>query len=139
MPYAESMPASSPDQRALAIFAVDPRADTPPYRQLHDAVVTALETGRIGPGERLPTVRALATHLGLAANTVAAAYRALEDSGIAEGRGRSGTFVRLGDDPVEAEARRVAFEAADRLRRLGVDRDRAIRYLSEAVDASAKA
>lgn len=127
---------ATPDPPALAIFAVDQRADAPPYRQLHDAVVAALADGRIRPGERLPTVRALAAHLGLAANTVAAGYRALEDSGVVEGRGRSGTFVRLGDDPVEAEARRVALDAADRLRRLGVDDERAIRYLIEAVTAT---
>jgi len=127
--------AATPDPPALAIFTIDPLADAPPYRQLHDAVVAALADGRVRPGERLPTVRALAAHLGLAANTVAAGYRALEDSGVVEGRGRSGTFVRLGDDPVEAEARRVSLDAADRLRRLGVDDERAIRYLVEAVTA----
>lgn len=133
--YAVNMPTAPPDPELLAVFSCDSSAETPPYRQLHDSVVSALQQGRLRPGTRLPTVRALAAHLGLAANTVAAAYRALEQSGIIEGRGRSGTFVRLGDDPVEAEARRVALDAALRLRQLGVDRDRAIRYLTDAVDA----
>lgn len=120
----------------LAVFTLDPHSDAPPYRQLHEAVVAALADGRLLPGQRLPTVRGLATHLGLAANTVAGAYKSLEEAGIVEGRGRAGTFVRLGDDPVDAQARRIAFEAAEKLQRLGVDRDRALRLLSEAIDAA---
>lgn len=126
-------PASGEDPPS--VFSVDPDADTPPYRQLHDAVVAALADGRLVPGQRLPTVRALATQLELATNTVASAYKSLEAAGVVEGRGRAGTFVRLGDDPVDAEARRIALEAAERLRRLGIDRARAIRYLDEAVAA----
>src|SRR5690606_17829727 len=97
--YAESMAPTSPDSELLAVFNFDSHSSVPPYRQLHEAVVTAVREGRLRPGTRLPTVRALAAHLGLAANTVAAAYRALEVSGVIEGRGRAGTFVRLGDDP----------------------------------------
>jgi len=58
------------------------------------------------PGDRLPPVRVLATELGLAPNTVAAAYRRLGERGIAIGRGRNGTFVAdrppvmLATDPV---------------------------------------
>ncbi|XPP26048.1 MAG: GntR family transcriptional regulator [Leucobacter sp.] len=126
-------PASGEDPHS--VFSVDPDADAPPYRQLHDAVVAALADGRLVPGQRLPTVRALATQLELAANTVASAYKSLEAAGVVEGRGRAGTFVRLGDDPVDAEARRIALEAAKRLHRLGIDRARAIRYLDEAVAA----
>lgn len=144
LPYAGRMTARSmtarsttarDDARDDEVFRVDATSSSPPYRQLHDAVVTALADGRLHPGEKLPTVRALATQLGLAANTVAAAYRALEEAGVVEGRGRAGTFVRLGDDPIEAEARRIALDAVDRLSALGVDGDRAIRILTEAVRA----
>ena len=45
------------------------------------------------PGTRLPTVRALAETLGVAANTVARAYRELEHAGVVTTRGRSGTVV----------------------------------------------
>lgn len=120
----------------LAVFTLDPTSDAPPYRQLHDAVVTALTSGALLPGQRLPTVRGLADHLGLAANTVASAYKSLEEAGVVEGRGRAGTFVRLGDDPVDAEARRIALEAAEKLHRLGVERDRALRLLAETFDAA---
>jgi DNA-binding transcriptional MocR family regulator len=49
--------------------------------------------GTLRPGDRLPPVRSLATELGLAPNTVAAAYRRLGERGIVIGRGRSGTFI----------------------------------------------
>lgn len=128
-------PANPAGPDGLAVFAIDPRATVPPFRQLHDAVVAAVTDGHLLPGERLPTVRALAAHLGLAANTVASAYRSLEAAGVVEGRGRAGTFVRLGDDPIEARARAVALTAAAELRALGIAKDRALALLGDAYDA----
>ncbi len=136
MPYAVIMTADARDHGALEIFEVDPDSSVPPFRQLHDAAVRGISAGRLAPGQRLPTIRALAAHLGLAVNTVAAAYRALEESGVIEGRGRAGSFVSLGEDPVGAAARRIAIEAAGRLRELGLSGDDARRILAEAVDAS---
>lgn len=123
---------------SLPPLAIDAESSTPPFRQLHDAVIAAVAAGSLLPGSRLPTVRALASELGLAANTVAAAYRALEESSIVEGRGRAGTFVRVSvgsDDPIEASAREIALEAARALARLGVDRARALELLGDAYDA----
>ena len=130
------MAALETDPQSLTMFVVDASADSPPYRQLHDSVVRGISEGRLLPGQRLPTTRALATHLGLAVNTVAGAYRALEQSGIVEGRGRAGTFVALGNDPIASAARTIAIDAVSRLRELGLDRDDARQILSEAVDSS---
>lgn len=49
--------------------------------------------GELPAGTRLPTVRAVATELGLAVNTVAKAYRALEADGVVVTEGRRGTSV----------------------------------------------
>ncbi|MBO1900888.1 GntR family transcriptional regulator [Leucobacter weissii] len=124
----------APHSDGLA-FAVDRESAVPPSAQLRDAVLAGVGDGTLTPGQRLPTVRGLAARLGIAANTVAGAYRALERAGVIEGRGRAGTFVSLGDDPVAAEARRIALETAAALAELGVDRDEAIRLLTEAVAA----
>ena len=59
------------------------------YRGLRDAV----EDGRLVPGDRLPSTRELARSLGIARNTVAAAYDALVAEGYAEGRQGSGTYI----------------------------------------------
>lgn len=122
-------------QDPLALFRVDPDSRVAPYRQLHTTVVDAVRAGRLVPGQRLPTVRALAAHLAIAANTVAAAYRSLEEAGVVEGRGRAGTFVKLGDDPLDARAREVTRDAVVSLRDLGVAKDRALRLVSDAFDA----
>jgi DNA-binding transcriptional regulator YhcF (GntR family) len=125
----------TPQRDPLPLFAIDRRSATPPFRQVHDTVVEAVKDGSLLPGQKLPTVRALAAHLGLAVNTIAGAYRALEEAGLVEGRGRAGTFVRLGDDPVRAQARRIALEAVDAFRKLGVDRDRGLELVGEAFEA----
>ena len=61
--------------------------------RLARAIEGRIHRGSLGPGARLPTVRALAEQLELAPNTVAKAYRRLEEAGLIEGRGRRGTFV----------------------------------------------
>lgn len=76
-------------------FRADPQLPEPPFQQLREHVRAGIRAGRILPGERLPTVRALAAAAELATNTVASAYRALEADGLLEGRGRAGTFVSL--------------------------------------------
>lgn len=72
---------------------LDPGSPVPPYEQLRSAVALQVAEGTLVAGTRLPTVRALAADLGLAVNTVAKAYRALESDGVIETRGRAGTYV----------------------------------------------
>lgn len=75
-------------------IAVDHDSDLPPYEQIVTSVTDAIRTGRLTPGTKLPPVRTLASGLGLAANTVAKAYRRLETEGWVETKGRNGTVVR---------------------------------------------
>jgi DNA-binding transcriptional regulator YhcF (GntR family) len=67
---------------------------------LHDQLLAQLElrilTGMLAPGQRLPSVRALARRLGLHANTVSSAYRDLETAGHVELRRGAGVYVRAG-------------------------------------------
>jgi DNA-binding transcriptional regulator YhcF (GntR family) len=105
----------------------------PPFRQVADGVRRMIERGSLLPGDRIPPVRALAEQLDLAPNTVARAYRALEDEGWIVGRGRAGTFVtdRLPERPSRTDA--ALADAADaylrRAAQLGVNRDVAIRAI----------
>ena len=66
---------------------------TPPYEQIRTQVSSLIALGTLAPGTRLPTVRSLAADLGIAAGTVARAYRELEQSGLIETRRRNGTVV----------------------------------------------
>jgi GntR family transcriptional regulator len=116
---------------------LDPEAQLPLSAQLSAAITRRIHGGTLPPGSRLPTVRWLAADLGLAANTVAKAYRELEAAGLVVGRGRQGTFVveRLPDRLPERE-RRLADAAEAYARRsvqLGFGSGEARRALEQAL------
>jgi len=72
---------------------VDPKAPTPPSEQIADQVRFAVAGGRLGPGDKLPSVRGLAAQALVNPNTVARAYRELERDGTVNSRPGSGVFV----------------------------------------------
>lgn len=78
----------------MTLLAIDHDSVVPPFEQLRTQVAAMTVTGELEPGQKLPTVRQLATDVGLAANTVARAYRELEADGVISTQGRRGTFVR---------------------------------------------
>jgi DNA-binding transcriptional regulator YhcF (GntR family) len=88
---------------------LDSTSGTPPYEQIRSQVADQVAGGALQPGHRLPTVRRLAEDLGLAANTVARAYRELEQSGVIETRGRAGSFVTGDQVTRKAKAAAVAY------------------------------
>lgn len=125
-------------ERRLTVRLTD---DTtiPRFEQLRAQLSVMVAVGRLEPGIRLPTVRDMAEQLELAPGTVARAYRELENAGIAEGRGRSGTFVA--DEPPHSEPLRERRErtaaAAERfvfeISQLGADADAAHAAVDEAI------
>jgi len=68
-------------------------SDLPLARQLSRQLLWLIAGGALPPGERLPPVRALAEHLGINLHTVRAAYRVLEEDGLAVTRHGRGTYV----------------------------------------------
>jgi GntR family transcriptional regulator len=99
----------------VVLLDVDPQSGIPIYVQLEEGVRHALAVGTLRPGERLPTVRALAKELAVAPNTVVKAYNELQRAGLIESRPGVGTVV-VGD--LEEVAREQQIE--DLYRRLGV-------------------
>lgn len=98
------------------MLQVDPRDPTPIHAQLERAVRVAIATGRLRPGDQLPTVRQLAVDLRVNANTVAKVYVALERDGVVETKRGVGTFI------AEAQTRKA--HAAQRERQLAALVDR---------------
>jgi GntR family transcriptional regulator len=77
----------------MAIVSIDTRDRTPIYAQLERALRAAVATGRLQPGDQLPTVRQLAVDLSVNANTIARVYAELERAGVIETRRGVGSFV----------------------------------------------
>lgn len=78
------------------MIAVDPTDATPLYAQLERSIRVAIATGKMKPGDRLPTVRQLAVELRINANTVARVYLALERDGVVATKRGVGTFITAG-------------------------------------------
>src|SRR3982751_4732476 len=97
----------------VATISIDPHDATPIYAQLERALRAAIATGRLQPGDQLPTVRQLAVDLRVNANTVARVYGELERDGVLETRRGVGSFIAA--TPLQA---RPAAEHARRLRAL---------------------
>ena len=98
---------------------LDSTSATPPYEQIRSQLAEHVASGALQPGDRLPTVRRLAEDLGVAVNTVARAYRELEQSGVIETRGRGGSFVT--GDQVERKAKAAAAAYLAETRALGLN------------------
>ena len=77
----------------------DPRARVPIYEQIVDQIQRQISKGELRPGDQLPTVRGLAEQLDVNFNTVARAYRMLDEAGAISTQQGRGTYVL---DPAEA-------------------------------------
>jgi Predicted transcriptional regulators len=116
---------------------VDPGSPTPPYEQIRAQIATMIEAGALPAGTQLPPIRQLAADLGLAANTVARAYRELEAGGWVVSRVRHGTTVAARRRMPAADVRRRLREAAHAYvalaRQLGVGPDETVTAVRSAL------
>ena len=92
-----------------ATLTIDPNAPHPPFEQLRRQLVDQITSRALPAGTKLPPVRRLAADLGLAANTVARAYRELETEGFVITQRRNGTVVA----PIAAVDAETERRAAD--------------------------
>jgi GntR family transcriptional regulator len=66
----------------MAVITLDNASASPKYQQIVDQIKAHVVAGTLPPGTPLPSVRQLATDLGINVNTVLAAYHALDGEGI---------------------------------------------------------
>lgn len=92
------------------VIRIDQRSEEPLYLQIRGQIIAAIATGELEPGTALPSVRALASDLGINLHTVNKAYAVLRDEGYVLMRGRSGAYIA---DPCEEDrADRAQIELA---------------------------
>jgi DNA-binding transcriptional regulator YhcF (GntR family) len=120
----------------VTLLCLDPDSSVAPYEQLRTQLAAMAADGTLKPGQKLPTVRQLAADLGLAANTVARAYRELEADNIISTQGRRGTFVRSsaldGHTGMLRDSRTAAVEFTATARRNGLTMAEAMRLVEAA-------
>ncbi|BAL89366.1 putative GntR-family transcriptional regulator [Actinoplanes missouriensis 431] len=115
-------------------ITIDPDSPVPPYEQVRLRIAHLAATGELAAGTKLPPVRQLATDLGLAANTVARAYRELEQAGLVETRGRAGTVITSRAAGTSHLAQQAAAAYAAQTRALGVPADQALALVRAALE-----
>ena len=88
----------------------------PIYLQIMGQVKRLIASGRLGPGDEMPPIRALAEQLTVNPNTVARAYLELERAGVVTKRQGAGTYVAEKPSPLSRKEKlRVLSERADTL------------------------
>lgn len=122
-----------------ALFTVDPHTGVPIYLQIIEQVKRSVALGVLSSGERLPTVKQLASDLTINPNTVARAYRELERDGIIQTNVGRGSFVSAQADPKRAalalsDVCASALDAAVReAKSLGLERDQVRNLFDQAL------
>jgi GntR family transcriptional regulator len=86
---------------------LDFRSGIPIYLQVVERIKERLAAGQLKPGDQLPTVRSLALELRVNFNTIARAYRIMDESGIISTQQGRGTYILEIPTPQVAESIRL--------------------------------
>lgn len=92
------------------LVSIDECSSEPLYKQIHDQVIAGIATGGLEPGMSLPSVRSLASDLGINLHTVNKAYAVLRDEGYVRMRGRAGAVISEPSDASRADKNRKSLE-----------------------------
>lgn len=119
----------------MKIF-INVRSDLPIYLQIFEQMRQQVASGELKPGDQLPTVRALAADLRVNFNTVARAYRMLDEAHIISTQQGRGTYILNESPPETGESfRAVSLEALaqrflEETSQLGFTREQVIDHLT---------
>ena len=110
-------------------FVLDMRSEAPIYVQIVEQVRQRVATGELQPGDQLPTVRQMATDLRVNFNTVARAYRLLDEAGLISTQQGRGTYIWEG--PTEETLKQLKKKSLEELARNYLDEASRLGYSLE--------
>ena len=84
---------------------IQAQGGVPIYLQVMQQIKYLVASGRLQPGDELPSIRTLAEQLIVNPNTIARAYRELESSGVVDKRRTAGTFIAETGSPLARKER----------------------------------
>lgn len=126
----------------LTLFDIQPQLATPIYRQVVEQVQRLVAGGQLGPGDELPSVRAVAERHAINPMTVSKAYSLLEAEGLLERRRGVGMVVAARAQPAQSSEDRLALltpavqALAQQARQLGIPPDQAMQALARALQST---
>lgn len=88
-------------------FSLDFRSEVSAAAQIIEQVRQRIANGELQPGDQLPTVRQLASDLRVNFNTIARAYRMLDEAGLISTQRGRGTYVLSADEESQTRARKT--------------------------------
>jgi len=100
-------------------FRIDNASGRPVYQQIIGQIKRDIALGRLIKDEKLPTVRQLARQLAINPNTIAKAYRQLEQEGIIVTKPGAGAFVASLDSSLSRAVRKKLL--SEELERIAVE------------------
>lgn len=116
------------------MISLNYRDSRPIYEQIKDGLRKLIVTGALGPDERLPSVRALATQLSINPNTIQRAYNELEGEGYIYSVPGKGSFASADSGAGDSRRRELKDkirELAAELRYLGVSQEELAELIKE--------
>ncbi len=126
-------------QHSPLIFRVSPSSSEPIYRQLMDQLERLIVGGQLNAGDRLPSVRDVATELEVNPMTVSKAYGLMETTGWLSRQRGKGMVVRADDARPAAPSdaaellRPAVIELVEQARQAGVKRRELLRLVTKIV------
>ncbi len=108
------------------MFTLNPRDPKPIYAQIKEQFIRLITSGVLASGEKLPSVRQLATQLSINPNTIQRAYAELEAEGYCFSQAGRGSFVAEPADWDTTHRDEIVAQlctAARELRALGMSED----------------
>lgn len=124
------------------LIMVDPHSGVPVYRQVMDQIKFHIASGLVGPGDELPSTRALSSDLGVNPMTVSKAYSYLEKEDVVERRPGRPLVVkalrrtRLHDSKLDQLAAKLE-SIVTMVRQLGLTPDEAVRLFADMLQSEA--
>lgn len=116
------------------LIVIDHNSRIPIYEQIKTQIIALINSGVLAPGDKLPSLRALASDLSLNFNTIKKVFALLEADGVIESRQGAGFFVTAGaveNKNVLAKAEEELRLTLARVRDAGLPEEAAMLILSE--------
>lgn len=114
------------------ILTIDLASDRPLFAQVIDGVKRSLLDGTLGPGDRLPPGRELASSLDVSLETVQRAYRCLADEGIVTSRVGRGTRIADAVDINQLSVTSIVEELVGKAKQYGISKADLVNLVSDA-------